>query len=83
MEVLNIWDQQSLEITRFYKKDRTSSKHSTASSKHSTASPDPLQQETSQLGLCLLFYYYYVNITAINCINTTFIIITFNSVVGK
>lgn len=76
MEVLNIWDQQSLEITRFYKKDRTSSKHS-------TASPDPLQQETSQLGLCLLFYYYYVNITAINCINTTFIIITFNSVVGK
>lgn len=76
MEVLNMWDQQSLEMTRFYKKDRTSSKHS-------MALPDPHQQETSQLGLCLLFYHYCFNITAINCIIITFIIITFNSMVSK
>lgn len=76
IKVLNIWDQQSLEMTRFYKKDRISSKHS-------MALPDPHQQETSQLGLCLLCYYYYFNITAINCITITFIIIPFNSVVSK
>jgi len=51
---LNIWDQHNLEMIRLYTSNRTSLQNS-------TVSPDfhmsPHQQETSQLCLCLSFYF--------------------------
>lgn len=76
MEVLNIWDQHSLEMTRFYKNDRTSSKHRRPYQILSRRRPHNLA--CTYCAVIITFI-----ITPINYITITFNIITFNSVVSK